>query len=527
MRIVFVRIRMMQRRKWSILIFIFVIALFVRFYSFRESIYFGFDQARDIYISQDIFLKKDLKFVGPPVSGDVGLYHGVLFWYILGPISLLLKGNPLLISAVFRIFNALGVFLVYVIGKRIFNSRVAWLSALFFAISFEQSQYAMFVSNPSLGVLAIMLIFLGATFLLKNKKKSGWAMPIMFTGAAISTQLNLMFAYTFLIVLVIMFLFKERVAKIKIKYFMGTLMATLAILSTYVLSEIKYGFKNIKTAFSLLNQGYEILDPQESKYLLYGEKYLRMFKDNLLGLINNNYLIAIVMILITAWVLINSIKNKRYALISVWILSWIVLMIFGGHLAYYTNAGISVGILVLAAVILEKIFSYHKLLAFLLVVGIIAGNIKQIIVQSPKSLLVEFTPQPMMRLVDEYDLIDNMYKSAEGRGFTVRLTGIPYKVQTVWSYLFHHYAEKKYGYLPFWENGNILGFPGELPVPKKGTTCLRFRIVEPARGIPDHLIEADIETENLFSSVVNKTSQGDFLLETRKAKDSYCHNNKP
>ena len=95
---------------------------------------------------------------------------------------------------------------------------------------------------------------------------------------------------------------------------------------------------------------------------------------------------------------------------------------------------------------------------------------KQIKYQSPKSLLVQFTPQVNMKLSHEYKIIDEMYQQANGNGFTVRLSGIPYKVQTVWAYLFHFYGEKKYGYLPFWETGNILGFPGTLPPPINGTT---------------------------------------------------------
>ncbi len=517
----------MKRYKGLILISIFVIALIFRFYAFKESVYFAFDQARDGYVSRDIYLNKNLRFIGPPISGNIGLFHGVLFWYLIGPLNLLFSGDPILMSAVFRILNALGVFLVFAIANKMFNSRVAMLSALFFAVSFEETQYSMYVGNPSLAVLAILLIFFAATLLLKKDKKAKWSPILMFGGAAIATQFNLMYVYTLFVVLLILFLFREQSLKIKIKYYIGAFLAIILLLSTYILAEIKYGFRSIKLAVSLFKQGYGILNPNESKYLLFWGKYLRMFKDNILGLIGNDVIIGIIALVLTTWLFVKAKKDKKYSLLLIWILSWVILMVIGGHLAYYTNAGLGVGILILVAVILEKIFKSNKWLALILIFLIFWGNAKQVIYQSPKSSIVEIQPQLMMKLSDEYKLIDEMYQQANGNGFTVRMTGIPYKIQTVWAYLFSFYGERKYSYLPYWETGNVLDFPGELPVPQKGTTCLRFRVVEPTRGLPQNLIDDDIKTENYFSTSIKQINIGHFLLETRQANDKNCHNNRP
>ena len=516
----------MKRYEWLFLIIIFVIAIIFRFYSFKESIYFSFDQARDSYISQEIYLKGNLKFIGPPISGNIGLFHGVLFWYLLGPLNLLLNGNPLLVSIIFRIINALGIFLVFAIAKNIFNSKTGLLSALFFAVSFEESQYSIFVSNPSLAVLAILLIFYAASWLLNKDKKEKWSPLLMFIGASLATQFNLMYIYTFVLVFIILILFKNETKKIKFKYYFYAFLSTFFILSTYILTEIKYKFRSIKLAFSLFQQNFGILNPNESKYSLFLRKYLVMFQDNILGLIEKKTIIIIIVSIITVWLLLKAKKDKKYSLLSIWIFGWIILMFLGGHLAYYTNAGLSVGVLILVSVILEKLFKFNKSLAIILVILIVLGNLKQIKYQSPKSLLVEFAPQVNMKLSDEYKIIDEMYRQANGNGFTVRLTGIPYKIQTVWAYLFNFYGEKKYGYLPFWETGNTLGFPGNLPTPQSGTTCIRFRVVEPANGLSEKIINEDLKTEEYFSDYIKQVKFGDFLLETRQAKDKKCHNTK-
>jgi len=142
-------------------------------------------------------------------------------------------------------------------------------------------------------------------------------------------------------------------------------------------------------------------------------------------------------------------------------------------------------------------------------------------------MILEFIVQPAMTLDDEEKVIDYMYKEADGKGFTVRNSGIPYQVPTVWAYLLDHYGAKKWGYYPFWEYGKVLGFPGELTQPTKGTTCLRYRLVEPTRGLPQSIIDRDINIENQLSVPIKEIYMGAFLVETRRAIDPKCHNNKP
>jgi hypothetical protein len=69
---------------------IFVLALGIRFLWFPQNAYFGFDQARDAFNSQEIYQNKDFKIIGPS-STHGGLYHGPIYWYLIGPIYLLLK----------------------------------------------------------------------------------------------------------------------------------------------------------------------------------------------------------------------------------------------------------------------------------------------------------------------------------------------------------------------------------------------------------------------------------------------------
>lgn len=517
----------MKRKTIWLLVLIFVIAIIVRFYSFKESIYFGFDQARDSFISQDIYKKGDLKLIGPPVSGEIGLFHGPLFWYLLGPINLLFKGDPFFVSAVFRIINALGVFLVFVIGQNLFSPAVGLIASLLFAVSFEQSQYSIYVGNPTWGVFTTLLIFLGASLLYKRDSNKVRGLYLMLGGAALAVQLNLMFAYIFVTVFSLILLFFGEIKKIPIKQWLTAVGITVLFLSSFLWAEVKDQFRTLRTVPILLQKGFTLTGDKQSKFSVYFDKYLSMFRDNGLGLISNHFLLLGLVILITTIVAYKSIKNKNYVILLLWVLSWIFLMGFGGHNAYYTNAGLGIGVIVVFAVIVNFFYKKSKFLGIILGLFLIAANLKLVAKQSPNSLIVELTPQPLMKLADECRLIDEMYKEANGNGFTVRLTGIPYGVQTVWAYLFNRYGLPKWGYLPFWENGNIDAFPGKLPVPVQGTTCLRFRVIEPQRGLPQLLIVHDQIEEDYFSKPVKNKVVGQFFLETRTALAKDCHNLKP
>ncbi len=506
------------------LLLIFLLALIVRFYAFQESIIFSFDEARDAFISTAIYTQKDLKLIGPPATGNIGLFHGPLYWYFLGPLYLAFRGSPEAVSACFRLLNAFGVFPIFIIASSLFTPFTGLLAALLYAVSYEQSQYAIYVGNPALGVLTTLMIFLGAVLIYKKKSKINFALPLMFVGAAVAAQLNLMFFYFYFTVVVLLLIFRKNLSLISLRSRIIAIILSFSVLSTYILAELKYSFRTVKLAISLVFSDYNIISSGWSKYQIFFNKFLMMYHDNLFGFTENKIILTVVAFTFTTWMIYKGTKDNRFRILLLWMFSWIFLMLLGGHMAYYTNVGNSLGIIIAASVLLSSLKKYCSGLFFgLIIVIIVAGNFFVISRQSPQGLISDLKPQPGMKLADEKRLMDIMYQKAEGRGFTVRLTGIPYKIQTLWAYLFRYYGLKKYDYLPYWETGNTLGFPGTLPPPKTGTTCLRFLVREPMRGIPVKLVDSDVEEENLFSDITNRQEIGGFVIESRKALSHDCH----
>jgi hypothetical protein len=88
---------------------------------------------------------------------------------------------------------------------------------------------------------------------------------------------------------------------------------------------------------------------------------------------------------------------------------------------------------------------------------------------NPTGLITEIKAQPHMLLSNEQGVIDYMYREAKGKRFTIKVTSMPYRIQTVWAYLFNYYGAQKWGSLPLWQDELVVGYPGILPRPSEGT----------------------------------------------------------
>ena len=104
-----------------ILVFLFVVAVWLRcLYLPQNAISFAYDQARDAFVVQEM-LQGHLKVLGPSVSGVPGLFHGVLYYYVIAPAYYFGNGNPTVVAYLLSFISSLGVFVVYLLIKRVKN----------------------------------------------------------------------------------------------------------------------------------------------------------------------------------------------------------------------------------------------------------------------------------------------------------------------------------------------------------------------------------------------------------------------
>ena len=117
----------------------------------------------------------DMKILGPPASTQ-GLYHGVFYYYFLASAYAVSK-SPIVAAYWTAAFNVIGVVLVYFLALLMTKKKLAgYMAAFLFAISFESTQYAIWLSNPTLGAWTVPMI--------------SWALVMVVGGKALGSGLG-------------------------------------------------------------------------------------------------------------------------------------------------------------------------------------------------------------------------------------------------------------------------------------------------------------------------------------------------
>lgn len=201
----------------------------------------------------------DLKLVGPPTDIP-GVFHGPLYYYFLAPF----KSLESAVLAVILV-NLLSVIPFYLLAKDLFKSKFwALTAAVFFLVSFEATQYARWLSNPTLVVPAFSLYLLGLY-------RKNFILTAVGMGVAIQAQLFMLYL---LPVTAIYFVFN------KPKNLIIGSFIFLMFMSTFVLAELKFDFQGVKNLgkfFTEHNQSFNIV----TRINNYSESIARVLQNNL------------------------------------------------------------------------------------------------------------------------------------------------------------------------------------------------------------------------------------------------------
>lgn len=498
------------------LILIFILSLILRFLYLPDNIYFGYDQARDAYQALSIF-QGDLKIVGPSTTFE-GLNHGVLHWYILAPFYGFFK-NPEFAASAFRIFNALGVFLIFYLGKVLFNKKVGLIAAILYAVSFEQSQFAIYIGNPTLGSLSVPLMYLGlAMVIFKNIK---WGLPLAFLGLGLSIQFQFALFYLIVPFILILIFYKKSFLSLPIKIWGLSALSLFFSLCTFILADFKYQFRTMHALFTMITQ------TNDKNFInifsAYFFEIMQMVKYNILGNLSNTLTpIFLVMLFI---VLVYFFRQKENFLklkfLSIWFFSLFLIFYMGGGVhepwrnipLYYPNVGVSVALLLFVAFFLSKIR-----FGILIILAIFLVNLQLIQSLNLKGSMAEIDAQQGMLLSDEKKILDYIYQDAKGEPFAVKAVTMPFDINTTWSFLFEYLGKQKYGYLPVWNGKTASGYPGNLVVQEaqEGLPAKRYVIIEPLRGVPKHLVDDFMRIENYFTIIKDEKKIGEFVIQKRE-----------
>lgn len=494
------------------ILFIFFVATTVRFLYFPDNVYFAFDQARDSFTSLEI-LKGDFKIVGPPSILSDKLFPGPLIFYLYAPVYLFFQKSPEAASALFRIWNAFGVFLVFAIGSILFNKRVGIITAILFAFSYEQSQYSLFLSHQPLAVITVLLFYLGLSLYFFQGKPWG----VFLTAAGLGLSIQFHYGYIFLtaVFAIYLILFRKRVEFFKIKWLLLSCLIFVLTISTFILTEVKYHFFSSLIFDSISSDSlFSGLYPQETLFIIN-----RLLHDSFLANYQFTPLLGLSFVFAAMYLILQRQVRDKVIFLIVWFVLGLSLYFFSGSPSYYYSAATLVSLLIFISYLIDKLFSAGKILLSLsFIFVIIVNNLLSILTINSQGLNSDMVIQPGMLTASQKKALDYIYFQSQGQPFAVGGLTIPLSINTTWSYLFEWYGQDKYGYLPFWIGPAASGYAGNLKVitartmlPKK-----QFLIIEPTVGIREGDKEKFFREEGYFTKSIEEKKFGTITVQLRQ-----------
>lgn len=497
------------------LLIVFIIALVLRFLFFPQNIQFAYDQARDAFVSQEV-MHGQFKIIGPPSSLGDNINHGALYYYIAGPIYALWKGDPVGLSIFLRFYNTIGVFLIFFIGSYLFNKRTGLIAAFLYSISFEQTQYALFMGHPSMAVLTTMLFYLGFILLIFRKQPIGLLFSAVGFGLSLQFHISLFFLTPLWIIYPL--IFKKDLPKIPASYFLISLLAFFVTISTFIIGELKYHFRLTQ---SLLQLFVNFSETQNLTSKFFNLEYIihRHINHNL---INHPTRLVGVFSLAVLFIIYLKAKSfsKRTLFLLIWFLWGLLTYALTGSQIYYYSIGISISLLILSAVFICGLLKYSRVLGIIILILITISNLQLIFINNTQGPINEITSQDGMLLEEEKKIIDFTYQKANKQPFAVNALTIPYNINTTWSYLYEWYGKKNFGYLPVWGGNPAMGYEGNLIVNTSRSTLpiKRFLIVEPRQGLEGAVGEGFLKEESYFTNTINTQHFGKITLFEQQKK---------
>lgn len=504
----------MKTKIWVVLIIIFIFGYFLRvMFLPNNTLTFGYDQARDAINALQI-VHGHLKIFGPPAS-QPGLFHGVFYYYVLAPFYLIGHGSPVIAAYGVAFLNALGIFLIFYLAYLMTKQlKVGLIAAFLYAISFEATQYATWLSNPTLGIVTVPLMYLGLWMWIHKNK---YGLLIAALGLGLSIQSEIFLAYHIIPLLIWLYIARKNITRKQILIFCLALSFTL---STMFLAQIKFGIVPTINGIKELatkQDGNIAYEQSLGDYLtLYLNQVGRIFSFNsypgnvgwggglTLGLIGYSFY----------KMKKNTIDAKVF--VSTWLISHLSVVTVGGTSTPFLMVGIGPAVSLIIALYLGSWYKQSRLLVASALVILAFSNLSFTYNQNKNGSTL-FSIQKDMLLSKQLNLIDYTYNEAHGLAFSINTLTSPLWINIVWTYLYKWYGLEKYGYVPTWHGRGQEGQLDSL-VSDSNKWKLGFLIIEPQDGIPPQYLPDIISQENAYSSLILEKNFGSLVTQERLHK---------
>ena len=173
-------------RKW-VWVGILILAGAVRLLTLSKLLVFTPDEAYISYIVRTIVKDFHVIWIGVSILG-YGFYMGPLWIYIIYPFYALLNGDPMVLGALTSLMGVATTFLIYWLGKKMFNGRVAIIASLFYA---TQALVIFYDQRPYPPGVPMWLMLMMLSLYMSNRSSKWWIFFAFLAGMVFHIHLSL------------------------------------------------------------------------------------------------------------------------------------------------------------------------------------------------------------------------------------------------------------------------------------------------------------------------------------------------
>lgn len=339
---------------WWPIISILILGAYLRLYHISLYMTFLGDEGRDALIVRRMIVDGKWTLLGPTASVG-GFFMGPVYYYFMAPFLWLWHFNPVGPAIMVALFGIVTIFLVYWIGKRIFNFEIGLVASLLYALSPLIISYSRSSWNPNIVPFFSILLF----YFLWDIVAQGHWKRLFWVGIilGIGLQLHYTFLALFGVVGLWFLLYGRKTAYMR--YYLQGILGFFVGFSPFLAFEIRHGFLNIRSIVLFVFEGKDtgfsfghfFSNIGDVYFRLFGRLLLRIPEQGALGnfpyiekmaLIIGSWALALVGLLVCTKILIYSkrcftvllVKGKRVdeflygmKLMSLWVL--VILVFFG------------------------------------------------------------------------------------------------------------------------------------------------------------------------------------------------------
>lgn len=456
---------MTKKSAYFYLLILILLGFIWRIQWWPDQVTFGYEQARDALASQKIFFQKKLTLIGATTEME-GLFHGPLYYYLVGLPYFLFGKNPASVSFLHLLINLTTIPIIFFVGRSLFNPRVGIIASFIFSISFEVCSYSLWHSNPSFGLPLIILAYF---FFYQAFRKNEKYLPLACFLLSLATHFDLIIIMGFFAALALFFVYQPKSIRRRTLFF--SLLGFFLPLANYPLFEARHDFLMTRSFFDILNHqdaGFRNI----FEYLsLYFNGLAREFANVLFPV--HGFFAGVLMFILLFYlgqkILRPKFSQTPWPLILIWLFSTSPFFLIAAPVtnSEFSFFGVNAAIALLTAALLDEWLKKKKaILVFFIIVTIFLGNLRAWNHYFPDPMKKLFDAQRGPILKDTLNALDYTYHQASGQPFRVETLTVPLYISPLWDYLYSWYGQEKFGYLPSQDK----------------TIPLQFLIIEPGWG---------------------------------------------